>query len=144
MSLEQSIVGRRGRRWTAGIGAALLLAVVGCGGNDLSTLTGKITVAGQPPPPEARGRITFQPEGTGPTVMGQIKPDGSYIAQTGEKAGIPLGKYRVNIYGTIGVPAMGGKSKEWVAKKYLDYETSGLEVEVLPGKNEKDFDLDKK
>ncbi len=134
-----------GARLAIGLGVAVLAVVVaGCGGSDLSTLTGKITVAGQAPPPEARGRITFQPEGTGPTVMGQIMPDGSYIAQTGETAGIPVGKYRVNIYGTIGIPAMGGKSKEWVPRKYLDYDTSNLEIEVVKGKNVKDFDLDKK
>jgi len=137
--------GFHGARLAIGLGVAVLgVVVAGCGGSDLSTLTGKITVAGQAPPPEARGRITFQPEGTGPTVMGQIMPDGSYIAQTGEKAGIPVGKYRVNIYGTIGIPAMGGKSKEWVPRKYLDYDTSKLEIEVVKGKNVKDFDLDKK
>lgn len=143
MSTDCSAALSRSVRWWAGGVAALLVVVGGCG-NDLSTLTGKITVGGKAPPPDARGRITFQPVGSGPTAMGQIKPDGTYIAQTGSTEGIPPGKYLVNVFGTIGVPAMGGKIKMWVPERYMKYETSGLEYEVVPGANVKDFDLDKK
>lgn len=129
-------------RWPLLFWLALLAGATGCG-NDMSSLSGKVTVGGQPPPPEAKGRITFQPVGEGPTVMGQINPDGTYIAQTGSTKGIPPGRYRVNIYGTIGTPAMGGSGgvKMWHPERYANYDTSGLEIEIGPGRNEKDFDL---
>lgn len=136
---------RSTRRWRRLFWLAVLAGTAGCG-SDLSSLSGKITVGGNPPPPEAIGRITFQPVGEGPTVMGQINPDGTYIAQTGSTKGIPPGKYRVNVYGTIGIPAMGGggRIKMWHPERYANYDTSGLEVEIGPGRNEKNFDLSPK
>lgn len=128
--------------------ATLLLAlpglaiVAGCGdsGPPMGTVTGKVTVDGQPSPD---GTIAFVPlDGMSPTAGGKIE-GGAYSAK------VPLGPSRVEIrvskvvgqrkaYNTPDSPTL-PVMEEMLPGKYNDY--SELEFDVQKGTNERNFEL---
>lgn len=120
-------------------------ATVGCGQADSNQgiVKGTITIDGKP---AAEGAIAFTPvSGLAPTAGGTIV-DGKYTAE------VPLGKSRV----AINVPKVVGQRKlydspdspvqpvleETLPAKYND--RSELTIDVGPGTNSGDFDLQTK
>lgn len=127
-------------------GAIFLLAatmIVGCGGSELSEVTGTITYDGKA---IENGSIAFTPaDGNGPTAGSAIK-DGKYTAQK-----VPVGTAKVSIHGAkvTGKKMMYDDPKsqpvitstEFLPAKYNT--ATELQYEVKPGHQTKDFDLAK-
>ncbi len=125
-----------------------MIFLAGCG-SPLPTLTGKVTVGGEPPPAvdDFFGQIALQLEEGGPITISPIDADGSYSIMTGGQSGLKAGKYKVAVSGMVGVPRelLPGQTddgtRKWVPVEYADFATSGLTYEVQPGKNEWDLDI---
>lgn len=118
-----------------------LLALTGCGGEQ--TVSGTVKVDGKPLP---EGNIMFSPvDGKSATAGGSIK-DGEYSVK------VPVGVMRVS----ISAPKVIGKKKlyntpdsplrdvtaEALPAKYN--EKTELKLDVKPGLNDKDFELQSK
>ena len=126
------------------------LLAVGCSPSDVGHVQGKVTVGGQPLP---HGSVVFEDAARGIAVFAPLQTDGSYRALTYDKRGLPAGNYRVaitpNVIGTGESPLVAplkpppppppGPS---IPEKYTDAQTSGLTIQVQPGKNQPfDFEL---
>ena len=79
---------------------AAATGLAGCNsGPDMGTVTGKVTLDGQP----AEGlEVEFEPKqaGTGTSAIGYTQPDGSYeLYYPGDRKGAPPGEYTVRIRG---------------------------------------------
>jgi predicted small lipoprotein YifL len=122
-------------------------AMNGCGkrGPELAPVSGKVTYKGQP---LKFGGVTFQPE-VGWAATGVIQPDGTFrMVMTGRGDGAVVGKNKIRIAcftnqdpskkGPGGTSLAGGIAlgAPLIPRKYLSYETSGLEVEVRSGTND--------
>ncbi len=59
--------------------------LTGCGTSSESTVSGKVTLDGQP---LSTGTVTFHPVAGGPAAYGQIQADSSYRLKTGSAAGL--------------------------------------------------------
>lgn len=140
--------------------AALVLAVVGCGGDSFGkryAVSGTVTYNGEP---VEKGTITFHPVDltTGRAATGQIV-DGKYTLSTaGDRDGAFPGDYKVsisardaNLQGAMN-PEGGSAKQDDVAKAYAEakklvpakYElpdTSGLTFKVEAKSNTADFAL---
>lgn len=122
-----------------------MLLMVGCGGPYDSTVTGMVTLAGNPLP---RGTVSFIPQSQGAAAYGTIASDGRYVVRTGREEGVASGQYTVTVVasepsaqarGKDGGPPPMGKSitPQW----YGDAATSGLNYTVEPGDNEINIEL---
>lgn len=125
------------------VGAALLLILPGCGpdGPARSKVSGRVTYKGQP---VSKGIIRFLIDDR-PTSMGQIEMGEYTIDQNG---GVPVGSGKVEIEGFEDTTKLIHSSptgvKTYEAKQILPPKyntTSELTVEIVRGKNKKDFDL---
>src|SRR5260370_767749 len=77
--------------------ACLTLALSGCGGPKVATVTGKVTIGGKA---VTGGKIMFYPE-SGRMALGEIGPDGSYSLTTFKPGdGALVGPHRVAIEST--------------------------------------------
>lgn len=120
-----------------------LAALAGCGGAE-STVTGTVTLDGQPVGP---GVIVFASAGGASNPSdGAIQVDGSYFLRTGREEGLKPGNYNVGVT-VLDQPAVkpGERSME-VAKyitpqKYAEPSTSGLQFTVEAGSNTIDVKL---
>jgi len=129
----------------------LLSGLSGCGGSSgpaRGAVRGRVTVDGQP---ASKGVISFVPTGgtTGPSSGGTIE-DGSYEIES--RHGPVVGQQRVTIRAfrptgrkvEAGPPAPPGtmvdKIKQFLPPKYNT--KSELTVEIQPGSNDLDFDLE--
>lgn len=74
--------------------AAALLSAIGCGGAYDSTVTGAVTLDGEPVP---KGAVAFLPDSGGPPAYAQIDASGNYEVFTGTEAGLPSGSYSVTV-----------------------------------------------
>lgn len=115
--------------------AACLL--VGCGERqELAPVRGKVTYQGKP---LTSGVVMFQPQ-NGPPARGQIQPDGAFeLELLGEGLGAPLGPNKVRISSREQPKDTGaeiGLGKLLIPKRYTDFDTSGLQVEVTPGQSD--------
>ena len=124
------------------------LLVLGCGGHPAS-VTGTITLDGRALPAGANGGVTFHPVAGGTPANALLLPDGTYNLNTGSQHGLEPGRYRVTITVLETLPprlkdGTQEPGKLLSAQRYRDKERSGLEVEVKPGKNRVDFDVDMK
>jgi hypothetical protein len=108
----------------------------GCG-KRLYPVYGKVTF--EDGKPLAKGMIVFEGNIGESVVMarGMVQPDGSYQLSTYKQGdGVPPGRYRalINPMDLSDVP---DEMKNLPMDiKYLKFETSGLEFDVGPGKNE--------
>jgi hypothetical protein len=119
-----------------------LVAVAGCGrGPTRAPVEGQVLYEGKP---LEFGTVMFQPP-SGQPSQARIRPDGTFTMETfGHGAGAIVGRCRVRItcYESDAPSADGAMSEEPVTgrmlipSRYGEYATSGLEVDVLPGKNE--------
>jgi hypothetical protein len=125
------------------LAAVCLIGIVGCGGVYDSTVTGIVTLDGNPLP---RGTVAFNPE-NGPPAYGQINSTGEYAVMTGREEGLPAGSYVVTVVsneaptelGKDGAPPPAGKpiTPPW----YRSKQTSGLNYSIEAGSNEINIEL---
>lgn len=115
--------------------------VVGCGGvdrPDLSSVTGKITVDGQP---MKRVKVIFQPVAKGRPSFGVTDESGAYeLAFAAEAKGATPGKHRVFVEL---LPQYDDDGNELPTEKFLVNTTmqGKKDVEVVDGSNTFDFEL---
>lgn len=131
----------------AGLSASL--SQLGChqGRRKLAPVTGRVTYRGQP---LRFGTVILQPE-SGQYAIGEIQPDGTFsMATRGEGQGAAVGKNSVGIACYEGQapgrapsapPSMASTAPPpadipLIPRRYLSHETSGIVVDVLPGRNE--------
>ena len=126
------------------LGAAVL-ALAGCGSNQLKTavVRGTVTYKGKPVP---NGTISFVPT-SGPSATGEIQPDGSYVLTTYRKGdGAVLGPHTVVI---VAMQDMSDRLPEArqplppaiIPLKYTSLATSDLKADVENKENTINFDL---
>lgn len=119
------------------VGIALIL-IVGCGPKhpSMASVKGKVLLNGQP--------MTSGSVGTVPTAgrgaHSDIHSDGTFELHTYSAGdGALIGKHKVAV---VAYDATGGKTPESeygkliVPKRYANYETSGLTIDVQPGGND--------
>lgn len=122
----------------AGLGS-----LAGCGERrPLARVTGKVLLDGQP---LQFGTVSFQPE-YGQPATAIIQPDGTFTLRTvGEGAGAVVGLNRVRVacyeaqnpnVAAAGLRGEGDLGRLLIPQRYTAYETSGLTIEVSPGRNE--------
>lgn len=123
--------------------ALIAAAAAGCGGSTV-TLTGAVTIDGEP---LTTGIVTFHPVDEGPLAIAQIGPDGRYsLNGTGRKR-ISTGEYLVTVTAVeLLEETDSGAGGEAIPKlltpaKYGDKGTSGLRHTVTPGENRFDISL---
>ncbi|MEM1303994.1 MAG: hypothetical protein AAGG46_03820 [Planctomycetota bacterium] len=126
----------------------LVVTLVGCG-NGLATVSGRITVDGEPiaVSESVNGRILFFPDGgTGAPAVGALDSDGEYSVSTGSQDGLLPGPYVVTVLATELIPSRDESTppsgRSITPRRYADPAKSGLRVNVADGSNEFDFDLD--
>jgi hypothetical protein len=122
------------------LGACLLAG--GCG-QSLPSVSGKVTYHDAP---LAQGRVTLHPEGKGAPGYGTIRSDGSYDIKTGSNAGVAPGQYKITVSATEPAPEPTPQNPVPVAKsliplRYAKPETSGLEITVVAGSNQRNIEL---
>ncbi|MCG8450429.1 MAG: hypothetical protein MI725_12745 [Pirellulales bacterium] len=133
-----------------GILVLALVACIGCGGNP-ATVTGEVILDGEHiiGNEDMRAQVVYHPtSGLGTPASSLIKPNGRYELSTGSKRGLQPGEYKVTIrLGKISWP--NGKSQmpaitELAPKHYHRTTTTDLVVNVEPGSNRFDFELESK
>ena len=128
--------------------AALMCTLVGCGNpHGTVKVSGKVTVKGQAPP--GPGTITFtvvEPASGFPNhpAMAKFGEDGRYTVTSYEPGdGLLPGKYKAAVECYETPPNMEGKPvKSHIAKKYMNGETSGFELNIEPKSKPVEFNLD--
>jgi len=125
------------RQIRSGLGSWAVLGTLvcaGCGGGSSTTppatlpVTGKVLFKGEP---LTGGKIMFEPQGPGREAFGTIQKDGTFSLSTyGENDGAVPGSHRISVTG----PA--GKGSRAIPKKYSNYESSKLEMDVNGDKKE--------
>jgi hypothetical protein len=131
------------RRWMAGLLAAALLATVGGCGQKKPVVFGLVTLDGQP---LDNGNITFSPvAGDGQTSGALIGPDGGYrtdASPTKLKVVISASKVigKRKMYETPDSPTV-DILQEILPPRYSDMKKTELTVTIVPGENEKNFEL---
>lgn len=134
-----------------GLGCVLVLCLAGAGGcgNGLATVTGNITMNGEPlaTGSDITGRVFLYPEGgTGVPAVGMIDEQGNYRVRTGSQAGVKPGAYTVTISASRLIPSRieGAPpgAKRLTDRRFADPSRSGLRVEVAAGSNAFDFEVD--
>ncbi len=119
------------------------LLAVGCESDGLSSLSGTITFAGNP---VASGSLNLVPKAGGPNV-GSAIVDGAYVIED-----IHPGKYKANIMGfeqgkvvtsqaELQRMAEAGETPGEPREIPGNAKGNGIEFEVTPGKNTRDFAL---
>ncbi len=76
---------------------ALLAISSGCGGDGgppLGTVTGKVTLFGQPYP---NAIVSFTPDGGGPAATATTDQNGDYVLWSADKKGAAIGKHKVSV-----------------------------------------------
>jgi len=134
------------RRIRMAILALVLVIVAGCGGSE-SSVSGSITLDGQPLATTDAVRVTimFFPESGGAPAAARADESGQYSLSTGGQSGLAPGDYTVAISANdAGRPQNGEAAPAARATSPLHYanpKLSGLKAEVEPGSNTFDFDL---
>lgn len=124
------------------------LAFAGCTSSLESTLSGNVTLDGNPVKAEG-GRscaVSLHPVGGGPVSTATVDGNGQYAVKTGQGRGLTPGEYVIVVVGTE-IPS--GASDELEAplpqpftpSKYASPETSDLRVTVASGPNSHDIQM---
>jgi hypothetical protein len=120
---------------------SVLMAIAGCGTSDLAQVTGKVTLDSMP---LANAFVEFVPTGgQGSTSSGRTNEQGEYALMfSRDTRGASLGPHLVRITTRdVYVDEQGHEAwlPERVPRRY--HEASELSVDVSPGRNRFDFDL---
>jgi hypothetical protein len=135
-------------RW-ARRAAALLAAVAisGCG-NNLSQVSGVVTINGKPlrGGDDVRATVYFQPTSSdGTTAIGLLDENGRYQLSSGSQQGVAPGEYVVTVSATQLVRSKAGQvagGRRITDATYASANTSGLKFTVQPGVNAFDIPLE--
>ena len=123
--------------------------VLGCG-SGLASVSGTVTLDGQPIQggSDLRGTVTFYPRESGfLPAIGLIGENGKYELSTGTEPGAKPGSYGVAIVATrIIIPEPGAtpSGRPVTPRRYASNSESGLTAEVRAGNNTIDFPLSSK
>ncbi|MCO6047118.1 hypothetical protein NG895_24740 [Aeoliella sp. ICT_H6.2] len=115
-----------------------LLVIAGCGASDeYAPVSGQVFYKGQP---LNTGVVMFQPA-SGPIARGRIQSDGTFQLETlGEAPGARIGENKVRISARQAPAdpnaAEVGLGKLLIPRRYTDFSTSGLTIEVEPDRTE--------
>src|SRR5262245_37433728 len=122
-----------------GLVVACILVVSGCSGPNAASVTGSVTLDGQP---LDNANVAFYPDGgNGAPANGQSDANGNYTLSTGTDAGLSPGKYIAIVIKTKDPPQPYDKTGAEIPPipitpaKYGSTTTSDLRVDVKPGKN---------
>jgi hypothetical protein len=120
------------------ISASVLIAA-GCSGPNAASVSGSVTLDGQP---LTTGMVSFYPDGgNGAPASGSIDSSGNYSLSTGTDVGLAPGKYVAIVVATKEPPQPYDKTGSEnppipiTPGKYASTTTSDLHVEVKAGKN---------
>jgi hypothetical protein len=114
--------------------------LVGCGGAYDASVTGTVTLDGEP---LVGGHVTFLAVREGATAYGRTMLDGSYELQTGREMGLQPGEYVVTVVATT-TPDPGDDEQIGellTPARYNHADTSGLRFTVERGRNQIDLPL---
>ena len=126
------------------ITSAAVATLAGCGSEFGATVSGVVTLDGNPLTP---GQVTFAPSGPGSLpATSKLESDGSFELLTQKKPGLAPGTYKVAVQAFRPPDVPKGQrtftpSEPLVPEKYLSVKTSGLEFTVEPGNNTIDIPL---
>jgi hypothetical protein len=132
--------------WRAGLLCLALIACAGCG-NGLSSVSGKLTLDGQPLARSEQVQVTimFYPEsGGGAPAAGMVDESGRYSLSTGRQDGIAPGDYLVALAAVEVKPSAPGRppnKRVITPMRYTNPKQSELRAAVQPGSNTFDFEL---
>lgn len=131
-------------RWLTIAVSPACLMLLGCGGEDLGSVTGKVTMDGQPLP---NAIVTFVPEGGGRTGIGKTDANGEYTLVFAGGEGATIGKNKVAVTTApeaTEVTAMRSDSPEYAAQAsggtMSDYSKPAV-IEKIPAKYNKNTEL---
>jgi hypothetical protein len=122
--------------FAAGLVALLGMSIVGCGDSG-ATVTGKV-IYEKDSSPMTQGTVIFVSD-NGHFAKGGVQADGSFKLKTGSSnAGIEPGKYSASITSpdTSAARENGIIVPPIVDARFLSPQTSGLQFDVKPGKND--------
>jgi hypothetical protein len=129
-----------------GVWLCLITALAGCGGSAAS-VSGKLTLDGQPLAANNRVRVTvmFYPRAGGVPAAALADDAGRYSLSTGSHVGLAPGEYVVVVAATESEapanPSAEPRKRIITPAKYADPKKSMLSATVKPGRNTFDFDL---
>ena len=134
-------------RELAGLGAVLaLIALAGCGG-DMATISGSVTLDGEPVGchENMSGMVIFQNTAGGPKAFAAIDGSGDYQVSAGSAKYIEPGEYTATVSVKEFLESADGDSqritKLVTPKKYTSARTAGLRFNVEKGGNRIDLAL---
>jgi hypothetical protein len=126
------------RTWITTI-VTLAVVVAGCSSPNAASVSGSVTLDGQP---LTTGMVSFYPEGgEGAPATGSINSSGNYSLSTGTDSGLAPGKYIAIVVATKDPPQPYDKTGAEVPPipitpaKYGSTNSSDLKIEVKAGKN---------
>lgn len=118
----------------------LTAAAAGCSGPNAASVTGTVTLDGQP---LTTGNVSFYPDGgSGAPAYGQIDANGRYSLSTGTDAGLAPGKYIAVVVATKDPPQPYDATGSEVPPipitpaRYGNVQTSDLRFDVKAGNND--------
>ena len=116
----------------------------GCGGNRTAPVNGRVKFTdGGDVSVLAGHTISLQTEGDRISAYGDVQPDGTFRLTTyGANDGAVPGHHQVAI-SPPPPPPDAPPPKPIIAKKYGDFATSGLSVEIKPGQNRPELELER-
>ena len=114
--------------------------LAGCG-SKLPSVGGMVTLDGEP---LKHGKVIFHSSEHAQGV-GEIQSNGNYRVKTGASRGLAPGIYQVTVAAFYTKPASNDMEEPipvlLTPAKYNSVETSGFQVEIVPGSNRCDFEL---
>ncbi len=116
----------------------LPLALLGCRGNLPSTVSGQVTLDGEP---LSSGDVQFHRTGGGAPATGSISANGQYTLSTGTRSGLEEGDYTATVVAVGEPPADDVPPPVLTPPRYGRVDTSDLKVTVGPGANTIDLPL---
>jgi hypothetical protein len=134
------------RKLLALIGTIAVAAATGCGSSSEATVSGVVTLDGNPIP--KGGMISFVPAAQGTQSYAMSDDSGGYEVYTGRTEGLRAGEYKVTVVAreksALTMAADGGPpppGKEITPRWYAYPDSSGLSFKVEPGSNEINLEL---
>jgi hypothetical protein len=136
-------------KWRGLIFLLLVTAAAGCGSSLPATVTGTVTLDGEPLPAgeTVTGTVVFYPASQGAAAYGTVGPGGRYAIRTGSTTGLQPGEYLVTVRVVEIAPAPPGghlhapPQRLLTPPRYNDRDRSDLRVDVQPGRNMIDLPL---
>ena len=136
--------------WMAIMAGGLLTCFAGCESTLPATVSGTITIDGQPLTGHIAGEVMFHPTGGGAAALAPLESDGGFTVSTGSTKGLEPGTYDVTVRVAETDPEPPGGYESAPAQRPLSpgrygiRDKSGLSADVKEGKNEFNFDLKSK